>query len=83
MCCARILLVIGWFLLLPPFASKDRIDEKRPLKEWDHDSSFDTAKECEDFRNRMSSKYDQEGKKYMRNGCYSLDVFLPISIRSF
>jgi hypothetical protein len=61
--CATILLATGWPLLLPPFAGKDRVDDKRPLKEWDHDSSHDTAKECEDYRVNLWNRYKGDGKK--------------------
>jgi hypothetical protein len=78
--CATILLVSGWLLLLPPFVSKGRFDEKRPLKEWDHDSSYDTAQECEEFRNRMWARYKEQknslfAERILTSRCIPSDIY--------
>ena len=79
--CARILLLSGWFLMLPPLALKDHVDEKRPFREWEHDSSYDTAKACEEVRNRnWSINRERQGKKllaerFMLARCIPSDLY--------
>jgi len=77
---STILLATGWLLLLPPIVSKDTIDNKRPLREWDHDSSYDTAQECENFRARMSERYEKQGKqlhqdRFLFSRCIPSDIY--------
>lgn len=41
---AALVVVVGWYALVPPAA-----DLQAPLAKWDHFRSFDTAKECEEM----------------------------------
>src|SRR5262245_42047547 len=47
----------AWFLLVAPF-SKDRKtqDFRRPLVDWSHWASFDTAERCERYRIEMFNR---------------------------
>jgi hypothetical protein len=45
--------VLGWFLFLPPRYEKSDVDTTAPLSQWDLWRSFDTAKECEAYRDKM------------------------------
>jgi len=48
----------GWLLLIPPVKQIDwadfEVDEKRPYADWEQRQAFDTAKECEAQRNRLT-----------------------------
>jgi hypothetical protein len=49
------ILLAGWFLFLPPRIGDSKnptVDSNKPLSQWEHHMSFDTAKECEEYRQR-------------------------------
>jgi hypothetical protein len=41
------IIVMGWYLMGPPFDDKGVILPDAPLKKWSHVESFDSARECE------------------------------------
>lgn len=48
---AVLLAACGWFLMSPPqIGNGPDVDIDRPLSAWIHKKSFDTARECEEFR---------------------------------
>lgn len=49
--CFTALLACGWFLISPPrVGDGPDVNAKRPLSEWIHQRSFDSAEKCEQFR---------------------------------
>src|SRR6266581_2670367 len=48
--CPTALLTCGWFLFTAPLAPDGKVRTGLPLSEWSHEKSFDTAKECEAFK---------------------------------
>jgi hypothetical protein len=61
---AAALALVGWYLMVPPESHTTR-----PLSEWYHISSHDTASECEDDRVKLKDAYkrqnNQEKEKLM------------------
>lgn len=51
------LLASGWVMLTPPVDKDAKALSWRPLKEWSATQSFDTAKECEDEKERLRDQY--------------------------
>lgn len=52
--CFTVLLTCGWFLMSPPrVGDGPEVNARRPLTEWIHQRSFDTAQSCEQFRSRL------------------------------
>jgi len=49
------LAAVGWYLMVPPFGYGD-FNENAPISQWSTDTSFDTAKECEDYRVSANKK---------------------------
>ncbi|MBI4526810.1 MAG: hypothetical protein HY695_23695 [Deltaproteobacteria bacterium] len=56
--CCTVLLACGWLLFYPPFppGQFENWDGKRPLTEWHHSGSFDTAAECEQSKTKEVSR---------------------------
>ncbi|MGD0076804.1 MAG: hypothetical protein ABSD31_21115 [Candidatus Binataceae bacterium] len=52
---AAALAAVGWYLMVPPFGNGD-FKENAPISQWSTDTSFDTAKECEDYRVAVNKK---------------------------
>lgn len=47
----------AWFLLLAPLSKDGKTqDFRRPLVEWSHVASFDTAERCEKYRNEFTNR---------------------------
>ncbi len=62
---------VGWILMLPPLRpTRHRMlfDTGAPLSKWEVRESFDTAKECEAFRERLRIRYDEEEQKFIAKG---------------
>ncbi len=57
--CPAVLLASGWFLFAAPLSPDGKVDTARPLSEWKHERSFDTAKECEAYK-------EEEGDRMLR-----------------
>ena len=65
-----VVLYCGWFLMGPPVTEQDIKNNttetrayKRPLSEWDHLQSYDSAKECEDYRSATLTSAPREALK--------------------
>lgn len=55
----------AWFLLMAPLSKDGKTqDQGRPLGEWAHIASFDTAEGCERYRNQMTSRGTKEKELY-------------------
>ncbi len=74
--CPMILLA-GWFLMVPPrFGSTTTLaDPDKPLSKWKLERSFDTAKECEDYRDQMFDFYDLKQKQDTKQYQYFVDAY--------
>jgi hypothetical protein len=49
-CHAAALVLVGWYLILPPVGSDGRIKKDAPLSLWYVFSNFETKKQCENAR---------------------------------
>jgi hypothetical protein len=88
--CFTILLVLGWFLLIPPFRDGRELgdsgndwnvrDTKQPLSRWTHERSFDTAEACEAYKREQVGRYGQLAKEYGEQG-KEYEVLKSINIR--
>ena len=54
--CPAVLLTGGWFLFTPPLFPDGKVNTASPLSEWSHEKSFDTAKECEAYKEEARSR---------------------------
>jgi hypothetical protein len=52
--CPTVLLTCGWFLFTAPLAPDGKVRTGSPLSEWSHEKSFDTAKECETYKEEVN-----------------------------
>ena len=43
-------LLVGWYLLQPPSVRLNTFDDKAPLREWNQVSAFDSASQCQTWR---------------------------------
>ncbi len=62
---------VGWILMLPPLRpTRHRMlfDTGAPFSKWEVRESFDTAKECEAFRERLRIRYDEEEQRFIAKG---------------
>ncbi len=50
---------VGWILMVPPLRTRPilHVDTKAPLSEWEFRNSYDTARECETYRERLWKRY--------------------------
>lgn len=49
--CFTVLFACGWFLMSPPrIGDGPEVDAQRPVADWVHQKSFDSAAQCEQFR---------------------------------
>ena len=50
---------VGWILMVPPLRTRPKllVDKKAPLSEWEFRNSYDTARECEDYREKQWKRY--------------------------
>ena len=58
--CLTILLAMGWFLMTPPVTDKDQANVYAPISEWTHQKSFDTAKECENYKSEAMEVWRED-----------------------
>ena len=66
-----VMLASGWYLLYAP-----NNQYALPLKLWEHIASFDTAKECEQFKNTLLTKQARDLPLQSRAlRCISADQF--------
>jgi hypothetical protein len=51
------LALVGWYLMLPPLGSSERdfpVESSAPITNWTNSGSYDSAKECEIERHKLS-----------------------------
>lgn len=77
----------SWYLLYPPVRDKPReLDDvvvtSRPLREWSHQGSFDSARECDEVKERLRKfhhrKFEEETariKNSTKRSDSALDIF--------
>jgi hypothetical protein len=53
---AAALALVGWYLMLPPFKPDKTPDPTKPLAQWDIFKGFDSAADCETFRESPNFK---------------------------
>jgi hypothetical protein len=47
---AAALALAGWYLMLPPWSSPSKFDDKAPLNQWEQANAYDSAAVCEKSR---------------------------------
>jgi len=69
------LVLVGWYLMVPPMYEHQRIDENVPLSEWKVMDSFDTAAECNDFLTKVRTTITDPkiAKRVMFSACIEPD----------
>ncbi len=79
---AAVLALVGWYLMLPPKLAPFEVEADAPLSHWTLIASFDTSKECGNYRMaevmryRMNPENKQEAwneKAYLAALCIATD----------
>jgi hypothetical protein len=74
---AAALALVGWYLMVPPLTSDNKIHDAAPIAEWQILDSFDTAQHCDDTRFRlMDASENTEAWRHeraLRSACISTD----------
>ncbi len=48
---------VGWVLLTPPSSiTEEKVEDTAPLSKWEPEKAFDTAKECEAYKEDMTNR---------------------------
>lgn len=55
-----LLALLGWYLMMPPLGPRLDVNYKAPLETWFVSGTFDTAKECEDYRFRAKGRTENQ-----------------------
>jgi hypothetical protein len=66
---AAALALVGWYLMLPPLGPSEKnfpVASEAPLVQWTNSGSFDTAKECEIERHKLSVDADKRAAEAAR-----------------
>lgn len=54
---ATALMLVGWFLMLPPWLAHNQFDTRAPLQKWRISGRFDTAEHCKFVRQAVIDWY--------------------------
>jgi hypothetical protein len=66
---AAALALVGWYLMLPPLGSSEKnfpVASDAPIVQWTNSGSFDSAKECEIERKKLSTDADKRAAEAAR-----------------
>jgi hypothetical protein len=61
---AAALILVGWYLMVPPMDNQGRTYATLPIKYWRLIRAFDSAKECEEFVEQFAEKARIRGEWY-------------------
>jgi hypothetical protein len=50
---AAALVLVGWYLILPPITPDGNVDSGAPLARWKIDAKLDTAAQCKNLRDAL------------------------------
>ncbi len=67
---AATLVLVGWYLIVPPSKLSPTYAYQQPLKMWQIIRSFDTADDCEEFKGAFFQSSQQEHALGMLNPSY-------------
>ncbi len=72
---AAALVLVGWYLMLPPLGADHSRDDIAPISRWRFEDSLDSAAECRDTLLRRWSHAEDEKVKdaYLKAACVSTD----------